>query len=99
MEQGPVEKRIIQQCMSEGLPLPKRIRDAPLLHLGLELYFLGFMDLMTCRDINGNITWLAVDEYCDRMGLDDFQREDMHFYINRLDIEYQKFLKRNKSGK
>lgn len=47
----------------------------------------------------GPISWMMIDDYCQRVGLDPDQTEDMHLYIRRMDDAYRKFQssKREKS--
>lgn len=88
MEQGPTERQIVDRCVRERLPLPKRIQNAPELLLGLELYYGAFLDLSSCRP-NGwgpqPISWLTIAEYADHLGLDEEQREDLFFFIRAMD--------------
>lgn len=79
--------------MRERLQLPERIKNAPELEMGLELYYGAFFDLHTCRGGwgDGYIPWTAIDEYCDRLGLSDDQREDMHYYIREMDEQYHQY--------
>jgi hypothetical protein len=73
------------------MPLPKAIADAPELELGLELFYLAFMDLTTCRSMGfgeGPIPWTAVRDYCDDMELVGDQRDDMFAHIRMMDTVY-----------
>lgn len=100
LEQGPVEKRIITQCMRDGLPLPDRIKDAPELQLGLELFFGAFLELSSCRFIGleeGPIPWLAIHQYCQAYRIRGEQREDMFLHIRSMDNAYFKH-KESKRG-
>lgn len=93
MVQGPVEKKIIERCNAEKLPLPKAIQNAPSLRLGLELFMQGFNDLDSSRTIGmveGPISWNAVQEYCMLNELDEDQTADMHYYIREMDSEFLK---------
>jgi hypothetical protein len=78
------------------------MQNAPDLRLGLELFFTAFGDLTTCRTLGfgtvSGIPWTAIDEYCDRLGLDAELRDDMHFYIREMDDAYLKFIQ-SKTGK
>lgn len=55
--------------------------------VGLELYFEAFWDLSThrCGMGDGPIMWLAVEQYADRLELDEVQREDLHYHIHAMD--------------
>lgn len=92
MEQGHIEEQIIKQAVRSGLPLPDRIQNAPSILPGLELYYIGFLDLTSSRQIGGMgigpIPWLAVEQYCQVMELDDDQRTAMHFHVTELDKAY-----------
>jgi hypothetical protein len=46
----------------------------------------------------GPIWWTAVQEYCDKLGLDSEQQEAMHFHIKAMDLAYMKHIK-PKDGK
>ena len=77
--------------MKHGLPLPEKIENAPSLWPGLELYYIGFMDLMASRQMGmgvGPITWGTIQEYCDKKGLDSEQTEAMHSHIRDMDQVY-----------
>lgn len=99
LEQGDVEQRIIQQSLREKVPLPERIQNAPSLAWGLELYYSAFMDLMSSRMFGmnvGPIWWQTVQDYCREHGLSEEQTEDMHFFIQQMDLVYLKKLQEKK---
>lgn len=88
MEQGPVEETIVEQCARQKLPLPKKIRDAPELHLGLEFYFSAFFDLTTCRPGGMGmypIPWKEILRYGLFFQLSFDQMEDLFFFMRRMD--------------
>lgn len=77
--------------MRFGQPLPTSIQNAPELHLGLELYYTGFLDLTSCRQVGaglGPIPLLAILEYCLISGIEGEQQEDFVWFIQRLDHKY-----------
>ena len=79
--------------MREGVPLPQRIENAPSLLPGLDLYYIGFMDLMASRQVGfgmGPIWWITVHQYCEVHGIVGLQEEDMHYHIKNLDTLYLK---------
>lgn len=81
--------------MAHGLPLPEKIQNAPSLKPGLELYYLGFMDLMASRSTGmsaGPIWWDTIQTYCEAKGLDEDQTDAMHQHIKALDQEYLKHM-------
>lgn len=65
--------------------------NAPELFLGLELFYIGFLELTSCRSIGmapGPIRTLDMMDYCDRNGIVDEQREDFLWLMTRLDQKY-----------
>ena len=77
--------------MRFGMPLPDRIQNAPELTLGSELYYIGFLDLTSCRQIGtglGPIPLLSLLEYCMINGIEGEQQEDFVWFIQRLDQKY-----------
>lgn len=95
LEQGPTEKAILQACARERRPPPARIANAPDLLPGLELFYLAFMDLTSCRGqgygTEGPISWLTIDDYAARCGYLGEQREDLIYHMQRMDAEYLKY--------
>lgn len=91
---------IIEQAAKHGLPLPEKIQNAPSLLPGLELYYIGFMDLMASRHVGmgvGPIWWGTVQDYCERKGLDEEQSEAMQYHVKAMDSVYIKYSqKKNK---
>lgn len=86
--------------MQQKLPLPDAIQNAPELYLGLDIYLEAFLNLDTCRQNGielGDITWLMIEEYCDRCGFDSDQREDCHYFIKDMDEAYLKHIASKKS--
>ena len=94
MEQGHIEEQIIKQAVRSGLPLPDKIQNAPSILPGLELYYMGFLDLTSSRSIGGfgvgPIPWLAIEQYSQTLELDDEQREAMHHHVAEMDKAYIK---------
>jgi len=79
---------IMMQCFREGRALPKAIANAPVLLTGLELWFVAFNELSSCRQIGmsmGPIPWTAMSEYADRNEFVGEQREDLFRHMNALD--------------
>jgi len=95
LEQGPTERFIIQQCFQQKLPLPDRIKNAPELLLGLEIFYMAFMDLTSCRGqgygTEGPISWLSINEYCVIHGIIGEQRDDLIYHVQKMDEAYLKF--------
>ena len=95
LKQGPSEKKILEQCRRERLPLPKSIENAPELHLGLELYYGAFMDLSSCRTGlgDGPISWQSVHEYALIYKFSEDQMEDLQYYITKMDDAFRNWRK------
>lgn len=77
--------------MKFGMPLPNSIQNAPELNLGLGLYYTGFLDLTSCRQVGmglGPIPLLSILEYCMINGIEGEQQEDFVWFIQRLDSKY-----------
>lgn len=74
------------------MPLPDKIANAPELFQGLELFYMAFQDLTTCRGMGynseGAVGWLQINEYCMAHGINGEQREDMFYHIQHLDAAY-----------
>jgi hypothetical protein len=102
LEQGQTEQLILQQCMRDRLPLPEKIKNAPELELGLELYWGAFFDLHTCRPLGmeeGAIRWMDIHEYCNCLELSGGQRDDMHHHVRYMDDKYLEWkAKKRKEG-
>lgn len=90
--------------MKQGLPIPQRIRDAPQLLPGLDVYYQVFLELCTERQVGfgeGPIPSSAIDYYIERRPwLTHDDRLWMRALVRRLDIEYIKYRdsKRGKPG-
>ncbi len=55
------------------------------------------MDLEASRQVGmgaGPIWWNTIQDYCERMGLDEEQTEAMHVHVKALDGAYLKNLKK-----
>lgn len=90
----------MEQAAKHGLPLPAKIENAPSLLPGLDLYYLGFQDLMASRQVGmgvGPIWWGTIQDYCERKGLDEEQTEAMQHHIKVMDVVFLKYSqKKNK---
>ena len=86
-DHSSVEENIIRQCIREGLPLPGRIQEAPTLSQYDAFYYIGFMDLTTCRnDPYMGISWRDIVEYCNFHDIQD--KEEFIYTIQCIDSEY-----------
>ena len=99
LEQGPIEQRIIKQCLRSRRPFPEKIANAPSLMMGWELYWNAFWDLSTCRQSGfgaGPIPWLAIRDYAVTFGFDEDQEDDLYHFMRVLD---NTFLEHHSDGK
>ena len=74
-----------------GMPLPERIKSAPILKRGLELFLNSWMDLNSCRAVGmgtGPVPWLAIQQYAECFEFDDYQREALFHHIGVMDVAY-----------
>jgi hypothetical protein len=77
--------------MRFGQKIPDRIQNAPELYLGLELFYIGFLELTSCRAVGmglGPIPMMAMLEYCEINGVDGELREDFLYFVQLLDHKY-----------
>lgn len=85
------------------MPLPPKIENAPELFVGLSLFFGAFIDLSTCRfksdSGDGPIPWVAINTYCEHHCIEGEQREDLEYFIRRMDAEYLKLYARRIKSK
>nr|DAO81138.1 MAG TPA: hypothetical protein [Caudoviricetes sp.] len=91
MEQGATEQAILRQCAQLKLPIPDAIANAPILTEGLELYFMAFLDLTTCRSYGmseGPIPWTAIKDWATYNGLSVTQTEDLFYMVREMDNAY-----------
>jgi len=91
LEQGPVERRIIEQCLRERLPFPQAIQKAPDLWIGLELFFGAFMDLDGDRPSGWTvrpIPWTVIMDYAQAYNITGEQREDLLHFVRAMDKAY-----------
>lgn len=99
---GKDAARIIKECNRRRKPLPKTIREAPELRHGLGLYYEAFNELDTCRSFGmgvGPIPWSAVQEYALTYGYSTEQADDLHFFIQRMDVAYRKHVSKKSDSK
>lgn len=97
LKHGDIEENIIRQAVQRGQPIPDRIQNAPFIWPGLELYYIGFLELTSSRSIGmglGPISWLSVQQYCVLKGLDEEQTEAMHHHIAAMDEVYLKHMRK-----
>lgn len=102
MEQGPVEQNIIKQSLKAGQPIPEKIRNAPTLGKGLEIFYNAFIELNSCRSIGmdmGEIPWVAIAKYAEVHEFEGEQRDDLFYFAQALDSAYISYRQsRSKNG-
>lgn len=76
--------------------LPDRVLNAPRLYPELEVYWLAFTHLNTCRPpaFEGvcPIPLTAVLQYASFKGFNHEQAEELDFLVSRMDIEYMRWV-------
>lgn len=96
LDMGPIEQNIAKQAYRAGNPLPDRIKNAPVLRLGLGLYLGMFFDLDAERSHAMGLTaipWTAIKEYAEFYSFDVDQCEDAFLIIRRMDDAHLRRLK------
>ena len=91
MEQGPVERNIIKECLRERLPFPQAIQKAPDLWVGLELFFGAFLDLDGDRPSGWTvrpIPWTVMMDYAQAYNITGDQRDDLLYFVRAMDKAY-----------
>lgn len=94
LKQVPVEQGVIKACLREGIPLPDRILNAPVLFMGSELFYNAFWDLTTDRPGGMGllpIPWYAIQRYAEYFEFSQEQSSDLHYFVRVMDAEYVKF--------
>lgn len=79
---------MVQSALRGGRPIPKAVANAPELFLGLELYLKAFFELDSCRHHGmgpASIPWTDIAGYAAIHDFDDEQRDDLIYFIRRLD--------------
>lgn len=76
----------------QGGKVPDVIRNAPYLLPGLQLYWVAFLTLSSCRGGmgDGRIPWTAVKEYCAHIGLEDEEFDYCWALLCAMDAAYIK---------
>ena len=90
-----MEQRILETCMREGLPIPERMRNAPSLKPGLELFLVAYTDLDRGRPViygdYSSLSWDLIDRWCHAHGIFGETREDVFAHVRSLDDAYLKW--------
>lgn len=81
----------MEQARKQNLPLPDKIKNAPILLPGLQFYYQAFLDLSTCRPLGmpeGPIPWSAINIYAERQDLTDDDYERFFTLLRAMDAAY-----------
>lgn len=98
MEQTDTEDFIVRQSIRCRMPIPDAIQNAPVLHPWLTLYWLAFQDLTSSRQFGfsmGPISLLNMVEYCIIHGIEGECREDLLWFLPRMDSFYMEWKAKN----
>lgn len=77
--------------------IPDRIKNAPVLKMGLELFLGAWFDLSSCRTSGlgeGAIPWTQVEEYGRALELEPDTLEDLHHHIRAMEVEFAAYRKK-----
>ena len=91
LEQGPIEKIIIRQCLKEKRDFPEKIKNAPELINGLDIFWDAFMELSDSRPSGmgyGCIPWVVINQYCRYHKFSADQEEAMHYHLKEMDLVF-----------
>jgi hypothetical protein len=66
---GSKDVEIVIQAIRQGLPVPRRIAEAPDLLPWLRFEFEAFFELITCSNDGGVIPWTAINAYAQAYGM------------------------------
>lgn len=97
LELGPVEQNIVKQAIRHGEPVPANILNAPVLKLGLELYFDAFFDLDCERSHGFGLTRLPLSAIRDYAVANEFSTEQTEDAIKLLRLMDNAHLQRLKA--
>ncbi len=96
---GKDEELIIEQCYRTNRQLPERVANAPELLPGLELYWVAYQDLSTCRPAGFGgaypIPYTAILDWATASGLDEEQVSTLVRFIRKMDVAFLKWYEEN----
>jgi len=78
------------------MQVPDKIANAPVLAMGMELYYNAYIELSTCRPSGWGaspIPWSAISDYGRTFEFDEEQFDDLFFFVRALDsafLDYHK---------
>jgi hypothetical protein len=88
LDMSLIEQNIAKQAVQSGAPIPERIANAPELINGLQIYLQAFFDLDSERNHGFSLSaipWQSIKEYAETYEFDAEQKEDLLFFIRRMD--------------
>jgi hypothetical protein len=91
-----LEKNLITQSIRSGMPLPDKIKNAPVLLLGLDFFFKTWVELGSCRSVGmdeGPIPWTVIRTYCNEYDILGELREDTFYLVRSIDNAYLRWKK------
>ena len=75
-----------------GFPLPPEIAEQPTLQPHLQVYWIAFWELTTCRQAlymtEGQIPWNVVDYWGKEAGMGKMERQELWLAISAMDNVY-----------
>jgi hypothetical protein len=75
------------------------VLEEPEVLMGLQLYWVAFHELSTCRTIGmgaGPIPWTAIADYCDAWEIYGEQRETLFHLVKAMDAAYGEYQAKKK---
>jgi len=84
------------------MPLPEAIRNAPVLNLGLQLYFEAYCELDSERSTGwgvGRIPWSSVQAYAQYNGYTSDQTDRLHNHVRAMDQAHREYLDKQSKKK
>lgn len=83
---------IRKQAIQNGFPVPPEIENKPELQPHLQVYWMAFWQLTTCRNAlymtEGQIPWHVVDDWGKGAGMTRDERQDLWLAISTMDNVY-----------
>lgn len=91
-----VERRIRAEAKRFREALPERMKNKPTLFFGLALFLNAWFDMDGERDRSKmqRITRSMCFQYATDYDFDECQRDDLWFYISRMDVEFLQWWKK-----
>jgi hypothetical protein len=83
---------MVSEALNCREPIPDVVANKPILSLGLSYFLTAFYDLDTERSVSdlAPIPWSAIKAYADAIGCDDFECEQLEYFVRYIDDTYLK---------